>query len=496
MKKTCFALAVVGLSTLVAAQEQTEPGQVVADRVMKGGWFEKTRWQRGADGSLEMHYFADVGGSIPDGQLRFKPVLGEKLENGFQNSGAVGFLSLFCHGNGDLLSMTDVEYHFGALGVDTSDVGMRQFLIVPPPSFEGQRGRAEMLDRMLAIDVLTRRNCKSALGELRVLAANEKLPAALRERAQRASAVLSGETKGTERKRLDAATLNLPAAFDGCVLVDHARLPDLGWLTPLGRRLGALVTAQTIVMAGGTISPAMCNGAQSMCDVVSELPFGVAHQFGNVRIDQSLLVISAKADPEMPVALSWQAAGEFEAELLKKAELPAGIERNNPIFGGKLEVVADRVVASTDGSVGKPRPAMVEKLGLLEDAGCAIRAIVPANSKLWPALAFLKLPSAERAELCITFGDPGVITLQVQTRDEETAEAWVAAGKEMLAQAKAMFAQELPPVFADSPDVQQLLAGLYAAQLSSKDASATARIEVKGMTPAKIKALCERQFQW
>ena len=25
----------------------------------------------------------------------------------------------------------------------------------------------------------------------------------------------------------------------------EARLPDLGWLTPLGRRLGALVTAQT-----------------------------------------------------------------------------------------------------------------------------------------------------------------------------------------------------------------------------------------------------------
>ena len=501
MKKAHLLLALFVFVTGMRAQEEDERGETTADRIQNGGWFENSKWRRGADGSLEMHFFADLGGSLKKGQDLFVPVLGEQLEKGFHNTGAIGFLSLVCHGNGDLLSMTDADYHFGALGVDASDVGLRQFLAVPPPSFEGQRGRAELLDRLLAISVLIRRNCKSALGEFRALAGNEKLPAALREGAERAivtlsggTGTMSGQTTGTQRKQLNAATLKLPAAFDGCIVINHALLPDLGWLTPLGRRVAAMLTAQKIVMAGSEPTPAMLNGAQSVCDLVSEFPFGVAHQFGNARLDQSMLVIAAKADAQMPVSVSWQVAGEFEAELWQKAELPDGAAKNSPIFAGQLEVAADHVLASTDGSVGKPRPTMVEKLGLLDVTDCAIRAIVPGNSKVWPALAFLQTPSAEGAELRITFGDPCVITLQIDTRDEETAEALVAVGQQMVAQAREMLAKSLPAVWRESGEVKELLDAFSATQWSSEDETTNARLEVKGVTPAKIRVIANQYF--
>ncbi len=146
---------------VVPAQEE-EKGAVVAARVRAGGRFEQSKWQRGENGALEMHFFADIGGSAPG---RFVPLLrpdGDWLD--LNNLGALGYLSLVCHGASDLVSMTDAEFHLVALGIGITNVELRQYLAVPAPSFEGPRGRAEMFDRMLAIDLLCRRDCKQAAG--------------------------------------------------------------------------------------------------------------------------------------------------------------------------------------------------------------------------------------------------------------------------------------------------------------------------------------------
>ncbi|MCU0863240.1 MAG: hypothetical protein MUC36_05590 [Planctomycetes bacterium] len=497
--KACLAAVVVAVlvgSQAASAQEpEAQPGfeacAAVAERIRSGGWFEASKWRRGDDGALEMHYFADVGGSIPEGQDRFVPLLGQDLERGIRNGGAIGFVSMLCHGAGDLLGMTDAEFHFGALGIDATDVGLRQFLATPRPSFEGARGRAELLDRLLAIEVLVRRGVKGAVAELGTLASEPALPAALRERAGRGIAVLRGNADPLSRLRLSAETLQLPAAFDGCLMIDHARLPDLSWFTPFGRRLGALTTAKYIAMAGGTTSPEMRNGAQCLCDLVSELPFGVVHRHGNARLDHSCVVLSAKADAELPVALTWQAAGAFEAERWQDAKAAPELVENNPLLGGTLQINADRLFASTDGSAGKPRPSLVEKYQLLRDDGVAVRAVVPANSKLWPMLAFLTMPPAEGGELRIAFGDPAVITVRIEARDEDAADAWVTKGKELLALAKAMLEQEPGPLEASPELLKALTDAALAASFSTKDATAIATIEVKGMTPAKLKAIGE-----
>ncbi len=491
MKKWIAAAVVYVVPAAANAQEpEHEAGSAVVERIRGGGWFEASKWRRDAQGVLEMNYFADVGGSIDNQELRFVPLLGDDLERGLGGAGAAGFLAMVCHGPGDLLGMTDAEFHFGALGIEVTDVGLRQFLATPRPSFDGPRGRAELLDRLLAIDVLVRRGCKEALGELGELAAEPTLPAALRERAARGLAVLRGNADPLARQRLSAETLLLPAAFDACVMIDHARLPDMSWLTPLGRRLGALVTAQVIDRAGATVSPAMSNGAQSMCDVVSELPFGIAHRFGNARIDHSCVVVSAKAEARMPVALTWQAAGAFAHAGWQDAKVPPRLVGGNPLLSGSLQVTADRVFASTDGSEGLPRPSLVEKLQLLRDDGLAVRAVVPANSKLWPALAFLEMPPAEGGELRVAFGDPAVVVVMVAARDADAAEAWVAKGEELVAQGKAMVEREPGPTAA-IPELKALVDAVFAAHFSTKDSAAFATIEVKGMTPAKLRAIAE-----
>lgn len=209
----------------------------------------------------------------------FVPLLGENAEQGLRNCGVFGWLSLWCHGPDDLLAMTDAEYHLGAIGVGTSDVDLRQYLGVPTPSFADPRGRAELLDRMLAIDLLGRRGCKTASAELEGLAKNEGLHEGLRARAAAALAHFGGTPSPIVRRRLDPTQVALPAHFDGYLVMEHARLPDLGWLTPLGRRVGALATARAVESAGGVITADQCNKAQRHIDVVSELPFGLAHTY-------------------------------------------------------------------------------------------------------------------------------------------------------------------------------------------------------------------------
>ena len=484
-------LLAVTLGTLASAQ-QDETFADIAARIRAGGWFEQPVWRRGDDGQLQLHYIADAGGSVQG--MRFQPLLGDELRRGLQGAGAIGYLALFCHGDGDLLGMTDAELHFGALGMGTSDEELRHFLALPMATTVGQMRRAEVLDRMLAIDRLQRRRCKAAAPELRVLIRDDLDPA-LTARARLALAALENQPRTP--RRLDPEQLALPLTFDAAIVVDHTRLPDLSWMTGLGRRLGALVTAQTMAQFPGTSNPAISNGAQTMCDVVGELPFGVAHRYGNARIDHSCLVITAQNDARMPVALSWQAAGDFEHERWRGAALPEGTMPDNPLLSGTMQIGATHLAATVGGSAGKPRPA--QAAGLLEDVGLAVRVVIPPTSKLWASLAFLDLPPAKGAELRLSCGDaahgqPAVLVLMVQARDEDAAEAWTQRGTQLLAAARELLERELPPAAREHADARRVLAALLGAALSTKEDAAFATVELQGITPAVVRTIAESFF--
>lgn len=483
MKATWLVWGVFAVGGLAAQEAASE----VAARIRAGGWLEASKYRRGADGQLELLSTYHMGG---DGPGEFLPLLDAELS--LANVGLFGVLSLVCHGDGDLVAMTDAAFHFGALGIDGSDIGLRQFLAVPPPSFDGPRGRAELLDRLLAIDRLERRGVVGAVAELKGIAGNAALPAVLRGRAERAMRTLQGGTAaaGPQRARLDAAVVALPAAFDACLVVDHTRLPDLRWLAPLGRRTGALATAAALVDAGGTVSPAMCNGAQRMCDMPAEAPFWFALRYGNLQVDHSVVTISMKGDARAPVALTWNAVGAFEAEGWQSFALPEDVVRDKGFTKATGRLTASTFYASTDGSKGKPRPELCDKLTLLRDDGSALRIVLPANSKLWPALAFLDTPPTEGGEIRFVFGDPAVITFAVDGRDEDAAAAWVAKGKELIEQGDAVFAMAAEPIAATRA-FQLLRQAWGAAAFSTKDRAAFAVVTVKGFTPQHIAELAE-----
>jgi len=469
-----------------ATPAEPPPTARLTEQIRSDGWFEPSRWRRDDDGALAMHYFADLGGEIDHD--RFVPLLGKNLEQGWQHAGAFGLVSLFCHGPGDLLGMTDAGFHLGALGIGTSNMALRQYLAVAPAHYDGPRGRAEAMDRMVAIDALLRARGRGAIPELRAILQQQAAPPALRARASRAIALLQGEADPLARKRLDAAQLRLPLTFDAIVVIDHTLLPDLSWLPPLGRRLGALVTAKYVDLANGELTPAMGNAAQRMCNLCSELPFEAARVYGNARVDHSVLVVSPPGDERLPVSLSWQGVGEFEIDRWQLAAVDETLAREHPLLGGSLEVAAERFVATTHRSAGIPRPSLVEKLDLLRATGAAIRAIVPGNSQLWTAAAFLRMPPAVSAEVRVVFGAVGSIQLDVTARDEDAAAMWVEFAESLRAQIGDFFelaADELQ----QSSELRALVASLSAAKVVANGNVVTATVQCKAPTREELERL-------
>ncbi|MBL8749682.1 MAG: hypothetical protein JNK78_11020 [Planctomycetes bacterium] len=412
MRCVAGSVLLILIGSLSAQQGANEAAEDVAKRVLSGGWFEEARSRRSGDGVLERWTTAHTGD--PE-RGEFLPLVSfEQPMRTIGSIGLAGWLSLVCHGDGDLLAMTDVAFHFGALGIDPSDVGLRQWLALTPPSFEGELGRAELFDRLLAIDHLVARRVRGASAECAAIAANDALPALLRDRAANAQRTLRGDTTAPApaRRRLDPATVELPQAFDACIAIDHARLPDLRWVTALGRRVGAAVSARAFEAAGGRTSASQCSGVQLHCDAVSEAPFRVAHHFGNLRFDHSILTFVAKAparrsDP--PFAVVWQAVGDFEGE--RWGGVPRELQISD-VLPLTVEVEPHALRAASDKGRGKARPEVATPL-LLDD-GVALRISLPATSKVWTGLAMQKVPAVKSGEIRVTFGDPGVVVGALQ----------------------------------------------------------------------------------
>jgi hypothetical protein len=91
----------------------------------------------------------------------------------------------------------------------------------------------------------------------------------------------------------------------------------------------------------------------------------------------------------------------------------------------------------------------------------------------------------------VVFGDPGVLVLAVEARDEDAADAWVAKGEELLRGAVAGVREALPAALADHADAKRLLDAVAAASFSVKDRNAFAVVEVRGFTSARLAALLE-----
>ncbi|MCR9243499.1 MAG: hypothetical protein NXI31_00600 [bacterium] len=402
-----------------------EPAVQVAARVEAGGVFQESRWRRGRDGQLEVWNIARTGEEIP-GHDHFVPLFADGFVHDYRKHGRRGLAMLLCHGPGDLLAMTDARFHFAALGIDASDMGLRQFLARALPGIaelepESDRDRARLLDIELAISTLERRGVRGAIAECLAIEGIQAAPPTLRTRARQAVASLRGKPTTRVRRRLDATTLRLPLNFDAAIVVDHSRLPDMTWLAPLSRRFAAVSMARRILQAGGTLSPAQKNGAQILSDAGSELPFAFVHRYGNARFDHSCIVVQGRADEVNPFAITWQAAGEIEPHQREIGEATERQQKRRPkLLNGDIEFSEHGLLATSGMGAGKPRPERGAEL--LRDRAAAIHVVVPRQSKLWPFLRFAQLPTILGAELRVTFDTKGAqIAGEVMARDEEDA---------------------------------------------------------------------------
>lgn len=478
----CFVLATAH------AQEPIATAQWVID----GGWFEVPVWRRAADGQLENHYFADAGGNVlGDAEgMRFQPLLGDGLQLALVRTGMPGMCTLMLHGRHDLVSMTGAEFHFAALGVPTGNVELRLSLATALPEGDANRRRAALLDRLLTIYLLERRGHLQAAPELRVLAREATEPM-LRWRAAQAVWALTGKGEPPPRRRLDPEVVRLPSVIDACLVVDHARLPDLGEVSSWLRRRAALGIADRVRAAGRgrALSPAMCNGAQTHCDSFAELPFGAALEYGNARHDHSLVVFTA-SDTTEPFGLVWQAAGEYEHERWQGAKLPLRAEEHGLFALGSLQVEAQRVEARfAMRSAGEVNAEQAREL--LADSGAAIRSVVPAASRLWRWLETQGWPTAYGAELLVTFGDPAVIELRLEAGDEASAAAWRARGVERLQQLREWLREQLPEELLTRSDLAAVLDAAFGPEITIDGPRLTATMRVAGVTPAIARALVE-----
>lgn len=252
--------------------------------------------------------------------------------------------------------------------------------------------------------------------------------------------------------------------------------------------MGVLVTANVLERFDGPMSRAQSNAGQRMCDSAAELPYWLVHRFGHARLDHSLVTVTLPAEPEQPVAWTWHAAGGFDDARWRPALVAGADGVFAKLHEGPLDITASTLFAATPGSGAAARPEAAKVL--LADDGTAIRAVVPAASKVWANLAALRLPAANGAELRVTFGDPAVLVLAVHAADDAAAGAWVERLRELLAEAKTGV-DDLPESVRRHDEIRALLAAFLGAKLSTKGGSAFAVVAIRGFTSAKLRGFAE-----
>ncbi|MGE3175195.1 MAG: hypothetical protein AB7O97_21390 [Planctomycetota bacterium] len=453
------------LASASFAQQEPAPtdGVRLLEHVRQGNDLAAFTYRRGDDGRLEFLHAAD---EAPE----FAPLV-QHLDDG----GPLPWCWLF--GSGDLLSLTDAAFHFRCLGIDASDIGLRQLVVVEPEAAGAGMRRARALDRELAVEELCRRRCKGAVAEFQAVSDRDDVAPALRERCRRGLAVLRGGV--AERPRLDPALLPLPTVFDAAILIDHAALPDQQWLVAALRRLGLLISARAFADAGGEVSPTLTGMAQRMADATGELPFDTVLRYGNVRLDHSCVTLRVVVDGDMPLAFQAATVGAFDGDRWRPAlaEFAKDVRRHVPGF--RVEVDDDRLQLASDDGNYRPRPEAAGEL--LADTGAAIRVVVPTGSRIWPLLATLRLPPATGLELRFMVAERSTVELRVTARDEDAAEAWIARIDEVLLAARAGLPPQLRQGLLERPTLAALAEAVFVAECTTADREARAVVAVPAL---------------
>jgi hypothetical protein len=403
------------LPLLVVALTGQEPrGQEPRDAAWKSieehDRLIELRWRRDAKGNFE---FARAAVKEPEWSPWFAPGPLASV----QVLGVAGPLALLGH-SGDVLSLTNGERHLRRIGVAMTTGDLAAF--VRTPLADGMRDVA-LLDRMVAIDVLRRRDNAEAKLVAAQLAADGSLDPALRRRA--------GEQP--VRLRLEPETWPLPAAADAFVVVHQSRLPAAHYVLELGRISGLISSARVLQMLKAPTPGDLVVG-ETECEAFLEAPFELARHLGNHRLDQTAITIRLPAEAR---GFQWTAcsAGRFDVGALAAAAPNVGMTSDREgdtatIAGEGMEakLTATMLAVRGLGVEVAPRPDLAQQLLAAGDAGVLVH--VPAGSALIAYAEQFGLPGVLGADLTMTFDEENVrLELRLGTADAAAAKALVGA---------------------------------------------------------------------
>ena len=422
--KVLHSLCVAVLSLPAAAQQEEEAFEAKSAQLREtalanlkaGKPLIALDWRRNAAGDFE-HKIADA----IEKDAKFEPWFGKGLVEAMNATGIAGWVMFFAH-HGDVLSLTHGEHHLRRLGIGSTTADLVTFVRSPLPE---QLRDVALLDRLVAIDLIARRDDDEAKAARSALAAETTLDAQLRERAAPAN---------FPRRHLDAATLPLPTQGDIYLVCNHESLFDALPLVEIGYFTGMVSTVQVLqYLKAPTLSDFVLGQTES--EFLTEIPFEIARRFGNFRLDQTVVALSVPRDGDGGgwIAVS---AGKFDAARVAagvaaskveggKAELADGTAKAT-IDGTQLVVTDLLATAMTPGLAAAPNPEVAARL-LNDNPG--LRVHVPTGSSLLLAQGrVFGIEGVESIDVTASSGDPVVLHAVLKTKDNASA---VAAGKQV-----------------------------------------------------------------
>src|SRR5262245_21198460 len=468
--RTSRPICRLGSLLLLVASLHAQAATVHVDSVMQDKDLLALQWRRSDTGVLECA-LAD------DKEPTWAPLFRRGVLAGLQTTGTLGAMSLLLH-SGDLLSLTSGERHLSRIGVATATVELRQYIAIPLPKTLTELA---VLDRMVAIDVLVARNAKDALPELKHMAGDAASPATLRERAAAAVTRLEGGTL-TARPKFDAKTLRLPAEADLYVIVDNAALTSMSFLIELGRFSGMLSSAFVLDMLKQP-SPQDCLIGQCESEMVTEIPFELAREVGNFRIDQTCVAVRLPRKKEDQPQITVQVAGQFDPKAIEATLASLGVQS-----GMELQVTATGITVSTKGLALEPDETRAK--ALLDLAGHAVRVQVPAGSPMLAQMRPFGLPPTESLDLRFGVGTHLRCEAVLTVPAGQDAERWQESTQRMME-------REIAEKVADTEE----RLGLGAGTLALKFAPAAGKLVVSTECPLdrvpkmeQVKQLCRNML--
>jgi hypothetical protein len=271
------------------------------------------------------------------------PLIDVGLDGSFANLGMLGVATLLFGGPSDLASLSDAPRFFERLGLSEDAELLQRIGRAAEPGDAPYVG----LVRLLAVRAVERRGVKAALPLLERTAADEAADPLLRTAAREAIEVLRGRPRpvGTPQlEDLGAVLERVPDGADFVLRVDRYRVPGAPSL-PHWARLTALEVTRQMAGPGGVVGEDNRQQAVLISEIPGALPYAIARQYGNHRIDRAVVALQVPRDGAAIVPSVWGVLdGAFDVERITGGLTAAAVPFDEAEDGIEVPLGAGYVV--------------------------------------------------------------------------------------------------------------------------------------------------------